>query len=77
MIPEKYLPRFQLIVDQLSQYDIYQDVAIRVFGTMAPIFGVSESCSDASWTYLRNFFLTALIHPEQIFGQDWVLRCKH
>ena len=77
MIHGKYVPLFQMIVDQLStKYNIYQDVAIRVFGAMAPIFDVSENCSDASWTYLGNFFLTALTHPEQILGQDWVLRSK-
>ena len=76
MIPTKYLPLFKMIVDQLAQYGIYEDVAIRVFGSLAPIFNVSPICSDASWTYLANFFLAALTDPGALLGQDWALRSK-
>ena len=78
MIPDRNKFIFEMIVEKLSAMNIYEDVAIRLMGGMAPIFGVSESCGDASWTYLGNLFLSLLQESEDRedrgLPEEWVLR---
>ena len=77
MVPPRNKFVFNAIVEKLSAYNIYEDVAVRIMGGMAPIFGVSESCGDASWTYLGNLFLSLLAESEDRgLPEEWVLRSK-
>ena len=77
LIDPRHKGIFDQIINGLAAFNIYEDVAIRLMGGMAPIFGVSPNCADASWTYLGNFFLS-LPQPgeEGKFPEEWVIRSK-
>ena len=55
-------------------FGVQKDVAIRILGSLTPIFGVpgsyplSKECSDASWTYLANMFLSSPSDTEVMFA---------
>ena len=63
-----YDPTTRYIFDEIAKYfktlGVERDIAIRILGSLTPIFGVpglyplSKECSDASWTYLANMFLS-------------------
>ena len=63
-----YDPTTRFIFESIAAYfqklGIERDVAIRILGSLTPIFGVpgvyplSKECSDASWTYLANLILS-------------------
>ena len=66
----------QYILDQIVEKSGFEkDVTIRILGSLTPIFGLpefgyplSEECSQASWTYLANMFLSELTDPENMFA---------
>ena len=57
---------FQLIVASLNATSNSEQI-LRLFGSLTPIFNVSKTCSEASWTMLYSFN----IEPEV----PWPLSC--